>query len=427
MSNRANPSPNDQPVSLNQQRAANPVRRGPARLATMSLAVLAWLPWLPWLIGSLPAPAHAAKATRADGDTLSNAQSEHKTAAANAPGASSLSTMPAAMPPAIALPPSSRLQAAQLAVVINDDDPNSVTVGQYYQKVRHIPPQNMVHIVWPKQVHRLTLAQFAQLKRNIEIQLQPHIEAILLVWSSPYAVECQSLTSVLSMGFDPNLCKNPCAPSKPSAYFDSPAQRPFKTLGLRPAMLLPTDSVELAKAVIDRGAASNFRLPNASAYYVQTSDTRRNTRAPLFPPNTLIADKKLTIRRVSAEALSGVQDIMLYQIGAAQVPKLDTVQFLPGALADHLTSYGGDLAGDYLKDGKISRQMSSVEWLQAGATASYGSVSEPCAHPQKFPHPQVLLKHYLAGETALEAYWKSVAWPAQGLIIGDPLAAPYAR
>ena len=54
-------------------------------------------------------------------------------------------------------------------------------------------------------------------------------------------------------------------------------------------------------------------------------------------------------------------------------------------------------------------------------------VSEPCNHPQKFPHPQLLLLHYLQGSTAIEAYWKSVAWPSQGLFVGEPLAAPYAR
>jgi hypothetical protein len=69
--------------------------------------------------------------------------------------------------------------------------------------------------------------------------------------------------------------------------------------------------------------------------------------------------------------------------------------------------------------------MSSLKWLEAGATASYGTVSEPCSYWQKFPHPAVLLKHYLSGATAVEAYWKSVAWPAQGVFIGEPLAAPY--
>ena len=91
--------------------------------------------------------------------------------------------------------------------------------------------------------------------------------------------------------------------------------------------------------------------------------------------------------------------------------------FRPGALADHLTSLGGDLLG--------TEQMSSLRWLQAGATASYGTVSEPCSHWQKFPNPSVLLKHYVQGNSAIEAYWKSVAWPTQGLFIGEPLAAPY--
>jgi uncharacterized protein (TIGR03790 family) len=71
--------------------------------------------------------------------------------------------------------------------------------------------------------------------------------------------------------------------------------------------------------------------------------------------------------------------------------------------------------------------MSALRWLDAGATASYGTVSEPCNYWQKFPNPAVLLKWYVSGSTAVEAYWKSVAWPSQGLFVGEPLAAPYAH
>jgi hypothetical protein len=35
------------------------------------------------------------------------------------------------------------------------------------------------------------------------------------------------------------------------------------------------------------------------------------------------------------------------------------------------------------------------------------------------------MSHYLQGETLIEAYWKSVAMPGQGLFIGEPLARPY--
>jgi hypothetical protein len=36
------------------------------------------------------------------------------------------------------------------------------------------------------------------------------------------------------------------------------------------------------------------------------------------------------------------------------------------------------------------------------------------------------MAHYLQGETLIEAYWKSVQMPGQGLFIGEPLARPFA-
>jgi uncharacterized protein (TIGR03790 family) len=61
---------------------------------------------------------------------------------------------------------------------------------------------------------------------------------------------------------------------------------------------------------------------------------------------------------------------MFYFVGAATVPNVEGTQFLPGAVADHLTSFGGMLTD--------SPQMSSLRWLEAGATGSYGAVVEPC-------------------------------------------------
>jgi hypothetical protein len=69
--------------------------------------------------------------------------------------------------------------------------------------------------------------------------------------------------------------------------------------------------------------------------------------------------------------------------------------------------------------------MSALRWLEAGATASYGTVVEPCNWLAKFPNTLVVLPHYFRGESLLEAYWKSVRWPGEGLFIGEPLAKPY--
>jgi uncharacterized protein (TIGR03790 family) len=106
--------------------------------------------------------------------------------------------------------------------------------------------------------------------------------------------------------------------------------------------------------------------------------------------------------------------------GSVRLPATDPIDWLDGGLGDHLTSLGGQL-------GRETCQASALDWIASGATASRGSVSEPCSHLQKFPHPQWLLLHDLQGSTAIEAYWKSVLWPQQSLFVGEPLAAPFAR
>lgn len=311
------------------------------------------------------------------------------------------------------------LSPKQLAIVINDADPNSVAVGAYYRKVRNIPKANVVHVSIPNSPQRLDAAQFSVLKKEIDSQLGEGIQAVLMIWTAPYAVECNSITSAYTLGFDPGQCTRTCDAGRPSKYFNSAASQPYAALGMRLSMLLPTESVKQAKAVIDRGVAAGFRIVPATAYYMVTSEAARNARVKFYPPAARLASKKIATKVVNGDVLENADDIIIYQTGMAHVGKLDTLGFRPGALADHLTSLGGDLLGQ--------SQMSSLRWLEAGATASYGTVSEPCNHWQKFPHPGILLRHYVGGASAIEAYWKSVAWPTQGLFIGEPLATPYRR
>lgn len=308
--------------------------------------------------------------------------------------------------------------AGQLGLVINDADPASVAAGEYYRKARSVPAENVVHVNIPGRPARIDAARFRLLKSEIDAALPAHIQAVLMVWTAPYAVECNSITSAYTLGFDAAQCLKPCGSGRVNPYFNSSANRP-SAAGIRLSMLLPAESAASAQALIDRGVAANGRTGPANAYFLTTSEVARNSRAHLFPPAGRIAARKLTIRRLSSDALENGTDIMFYQTGSARVDKLETNTFLPGALADHLTSLGGDLLG--------TGQMSALRWLEAGATASYGTVTEPCNYWQKFPHPKVLLRHYALGATAIEAYWKSVAWPAQGVFIGEPLAAPYKR
>jgi hypothetical protein len=115
----------------------------------------------------------------------------------------------------------------------------------------------------------------------------------------------------------------------------------------------------------------------------------------------------------------GKANVLFYLTGDDHVADLDTNGYAPGAVADHLTSCGGAL--------HRSCQMEITAWLQAGATASYGSVNEGCNFTSKFPRASVLVKSYFKGETLIESYWRSVNMVGQGLFIGEPLARPFAE
>jgi hypothetical protein len=72
-------------------------------------------------------------------------------------------------------------------------------------------------------------------------------------------------------------------PIQTQSVFGSASAHPYAEHGMRLSMLLPTDSVEQAKALIGRGVASGFSTPAASAYYLTTSEHARNSRATFFP------------------------------------------------------------------------------------------------------------------------------------------------
>ncbi|MEQ1815848.1 MAG: TIGR03790 family protein [Nitrosomonas sp.] len=305
-----------------------------------------------------------------------------------------------------------------IAVIINDDDPLSRQIGSYYQQARHIPESNMIHLRFSSEHSVMTPQEFQQLKTTIDRLTPDHVQAYAIAWTSPYRVGCMSLTSALAFGFDEKYCATECAPTAPNPYFNAPSQYPATDYKLQPAMLLAGTSFEHVKALIDRGIASDHSFPNGQAYLLSTSDKARNNRAMSYAQTAKGLADVFPLQILESNFISDQKDILFYFTGIIRVPMLETLGFLPGALADHLTSFGGMLTD--------SPQMSSLRWLEAGATASYGTVVEPCSYPQKFPSPAVAMFHYASGTTAIEAYWKSVAWPGQGTFIGEPLAKPFA-
>jgi uncharacterized protein (TIGR03790 family) len=313
-----------------------------------------------------------------------------------------------------------RLGPSELAVIVNDADPLSVKVAEYYISRRRIPKANVIHVnITPNQI-AMRSAEFKKVKAVVDAATPPNVQAYALTWTTPYRVECMSITSAFAMGFDDEgYCSASCKPTKLNPYIDSSSHKPYDDYRMRPTMSLAGMNFEQVKALIDRGIASDYTFPQGVGYLVSTSDTARNIRAALYPEIIQKLGRVVNLQQVKADFLTNRKRIMYYFTGAEKVKALDSLQFLPGAIADHLTSAGGMLTDSF--------QMSSLRWLEAGATGSYGAVFEPCNYLPKFPHPGVVIAHYSHGESLIEAYWKSVAWPSEGIFIGEPLAAPFAR
>jgi len=310
------------------------------------------------------------------------------------------------------------LSAAQLGVIVNDDDPDSVAIAAYYLEKRAIPADNLIHVRFKPGRATLTREEFAKLKRQVDRATPKGVQAFALTWAQPYRVDCMSITAAFAFGFDPAYCASGCKPTRPSPYFNSSVALPFSAYKIRPTMSLAATNVAEAKKLIDRGVASDQSNPAGTAYLVSTSDTSRNVRAADYEAVRTLMQPVIPTEIVRTEALEKKPDVMFYFTGRTHVDALASNTFLPGAVADHLTSGGGELFG--------GSQMSVLRWLEAGATGSYGAVVEPCNFPTKFPIPRLLMAHYLQGETLIEAYWKSVQMPGQGIFVGEPLARPFA-
>ncbi|BAZ94961.1 hypothetical protein TspCOW1_32290 [Thiohalobacter sp. COW1] len=319
------------------------------------------------------------------------------------------------------LMPKARILPQELGVIVNDEDPLSVRIAEYYRQARDIPEQNLIHVRIPTGRKQIGDREFASIQARIAAQTPDSVQAYALTWVEPYRVKCMSITTAIAYGgFDEKWCSergSKCTPTAQGEYYNSPSLQPWQDHNLRPTLSIAALDFDAARVLIDRGVASDGSWPSGTAYLLDTSDKARTIRAAFFPRIHEVFGNYLRIESLQQDHLYDRDDVLFYFTGQKRVQGLDTLGFVPGAIADHLTSGAGQLTAGW--------QMSALRWLEAGATGSFGAVKEPCNYIGKFPNPGILMAYYLQGATLLEAYWKSVAMPGEGIFIGEPLAAPF--
>ncbi len=317
--------------------------------------------------------------------------------------------------------PEKPITARDVGLLVNDNDPVSIATAQYYKEKRGILEENIIHLNVPLK-NELTPNEFSLIKNKVDTLLPKHIQVIAVAWTNPSRVGCNSMTSAISRGYISDICvSGNYMSASVSPYYDSYSEAPYTDFGMRPSMMLAGKTFEDVKKMIDNGVASDNTNPIGSAYLMKTYDYTRSLRAYSYTPSLLgkVISPNVDVKILTSNSIASTTDSLFYFQGLATVPNITKNQFPKGAVADHLTSYGGRLTD--------STQMSILEFIAGGVTGSYGTVVEPYAILEKFPDPAIMMRHYTRGETLVEAYWKSISQTAQGIFVGEPLAKPWAR
>ncbi|MGD0086075.1 MAG: TIGR03790 family protein [Verrucomicrobiota bacterium] len=317
-------------------------------------------------------------------------------------------------------------------VIVNQNSSNSCELGNYYCEARQVPPENMLRINWPGGNTLWTSNDFQTnlatplLNMLAARQLTNQIDYVVLSMDIPFQTSfgstVNSTTSALfygsrqGNGSDGFGVTNSYAASEAVFRQSTPVGAPGYSFL---ATMITAGSLTQAEQLVNQGVVSDGTFPQAPVILAKSSDSARNIRYPFFDNAIFNINIRgiSTILRTNSDSVSWPIECLGYETGLAQF-NVPPSTFVPGAIADSMTSFGGIIFGS-------NTQTNLLAFISAGAAGSYGTVAEPNNDTQKFPNPQVYF-YQARGFSLAECYYQSVNAPYLGLTVAEPLAAPFA-
>ena len=318
-------------------------------------------------------------------------------------------------------------------VVVNQASSNSCQLGNYFCERRQVPPENVLRLNWAGGNTLWTSNDFQTnlvaplLNILASRQLTNQIDYVVLSMDIPFQTSFGSTINGtttalfygprLGDGTDPFGVTNSYAASEAIFHQNMPVGAPgysFLTT------MITAGSLAQAEQLVDQGVASDGTYPQPPVILAKSSDPLRNIRYMYFD-NAIFNVNILgisSIFRTNTDSLGMQTGFLGYETGLAQY-SLAPGTFVPGTVGDSLTSFGGVIFGP-------NGQTNLLAFISAGAAGSYGTVAEPNNDTQKFPNPQVYF-YQARGFSLAESYYQSINAPYLGLMVAEPLAAPFAR
>jgi len=338
----------------------------------------------------------------------------------------------------------------EVLVLANGGEVDSIEVAKTYARLRKIPDSNIVMlrlpnwkadlppVMSPQDFTRLIWAPAVQAAKARGIH--EHILAWVYSTHFPIRIDTQPPVSLQGLTFMRNHMPESkvigdgsyvspifSGPDKPrgSTYgpqsFDSMRQLLREEMPL-PCMALgytgPRGNTKAEViSCLETGARSDATHPTGTVYFVTSEDVRSRCRQWQFPL-AAVGLRHAGLGAVIGDAFpEGKRDVIGIMMGSRTVTPSSVGRFVPGSMAEHLTSLAACF--DNGSQTKMSR------WIAAGVTATAGTVWEPMSIWAKFPNAR-FFSHYASGCTMIESFYQSIRCPLQIMMIGDPLAAPWA-
>lgn len=358
----------------------------------------------------------------------------------------------------------------EVLLLVNTNSQPSMKVANTFAALRQIPKQNIVYLNIPESAYggkaTVTPEQFTDLiwapanavaaERGIEEQIMAWVYSVdfpirvktdsndrkqMSVGGLTFMrnkipgltlVEDGKYLSKLFAGPNARLKLNLRAMSlgmyKSGLGMDAqvPPAAAYLQFGLGERMPLPSmmlgyigekgNDVDAVIASLVHGRQSDYRGVRDGIYFVTSDDVRSKCREWQYAPAVAEMKARGVTAVVTTNFPAGAERVMGILVGSEKVDPSQIKSFVPGAMAEHLTSWSAEFQ---------KPQSKMTDWIKAGATATAGAVVEPYSNPDKFPSARFYV-HYMWGCSMLESFYQSIACPLQTLLLGDPLAKPYA-
>lgn len=332
---------------------------------------------------------------------------------------------------------------AETVVLVNTASADSRRVADHYVRARGIPPDQVCEVRCTPSLD-VPMNDFVRdvvdplrtfLRRR---GLEDRCRFVVVTQGMPIVARTPgghvSTTAALAL-LDSPLCGMPQTrmPTVPNPYTTGPAPAGRIAGGSRFLLVtaLLSTTADEAIALVDRSVAADGTAPPAALFLYQDAKPAAHVRNAAYDAARArieAAGHRTERLGIGGDRAAGRKGVMGYMAGGAYsdltAGGVRDVGYLPGAICDHLQSYGA-VPGNFSADVKAHSQFPVTHMVRAGVTGVHGAVAEP--YNVAFPDADLFLP-YVEGATLAEtfhqrmplAYWMN-------LVLGDPLCAPYAQ